>query len=204
MVTKTAPPSTSSAGSAPQPGSIPATPAVQRFDLPPPAPGTSSSHPLVLQIEKTPDPDGLQIFTAITTCVLTALAGLIAWRQWRTSHDTLRFSLFQKRFEIYDATRIFIGDIVMSGNTSKEGTAKFLTATLGTRWLFNEKLASYMQELYDQAQLLEAKRLEIEDEDHDVERGKLRVQATNLVNYFVDQQKALNDRFKSHMPTIGA
>lgn len=53
---------------------FPATPAVQRFDLPVPAPGTSASYPLMIQIEKTPDPDGVQTFTAVSTFAVPAAA----------------------------------------------------------------------------------------------------------------------------------
>lgn len=39
----------------------------------------------------------------VVALVAAGIAGLIAYRQWRTAHDKLRLDLFDKRFNIYRA-----------------------------------------------------------------------------------------------------
>ena len=41
------------------------------------------------------------IIQALTTLVLGWVAGFIAWRQWRTSHDRLVLDLFERRFQVF-------------------------------------------------------------------------------------------------------
>ena len=61
-------------------------------------------------------PMWVQIFQAMLTPVVAALALLIGFLQWRTSHQRAALDLFERRMAIFDAISCIISGIVGSGS----------------------------------------------------------------------------------------
>lgn len=167
-----------------------------------PAPGTSPSYPLVIQIEKTPDPDCLQIFTAVSTFAVAIFAGAIAVRQWKTARAALNYSAFDKRFAVFDATRNFVGQIAIKDEVTSEMLNAFIRGTLGARWLFNDKMAAYLDGLNHKAIEFQGYLLDLRIENPDDDKAAIRAKASMLRKFFNNELKELNGRFKDHMPNI--
>jgi hypothetical protein len=93
-------------------------------------------------------PYGIQIVQAlgpmVVALVVAAIAGLIAYRQWKTAHDKLRLDLFDKRFNIYRAyfraSAAALGrwpdrHDVLAQFTSLKGQSKFLFGTEAAKFI---------------------------------------------------------------------
>lgn len=167
----------------------------------PTLPTTTASAPFVIQVIATPDPDGYQKLTALSTPLLALLAGYIAWRQWKTSNEALKKDLFDKRFAVYEATREFLGDIVLSRTVTPQQLGKFHKETLGARWLFNEQLAKELQGFYDRA--VELANLESQIAvAQPADKPRLRKKHTREFDLLNQSFRYLNATFKDVMPRI--
>jgi hypothetical protein len=52
-------------------------------------------------------------FFSIATLFLSIAVAIIAALQWRVAHNKLRLDLFDRRYQVYDATRKFLATIVI-------------------------------------------------------------------------------------------
>ena len=98
------------------------------------------------------DPHWTNYLTALLTPTVAVLGSVIAYRQWRTAQNKLKFELFDRRFSVYDASRNFLASIMTSGKAKEEEVFKFLLATREAKWLLNNEVANYLEkELYHKA-----------------------------------------------------
>ena len=74
-------------------------------------------------------------------------AGYIAWRQWQTARQRLRFDLFEKRFGIYLASVTLINRAVVHGTPTMEDIVQFQQATRGGEFLFSGPAKAFIREL---------------------------------------------------------
>jgi hypothetical protein len=81
--------------------------------------------------------------------VVGAVAAYIAWRQWRTANDRLRFDLFEKRAAVYEAIGHLIGNVALHGHITADdlgSTTRELVALnfslMATRELSSQRLAT--------------------------------------------------------------
>lgn len=87
-----------------------------------------------------------EVSSALLTPVIAFLAAYIAWRQWKTAQNRLKLDLFERRFSVYDATKGLIASIMQTGKATDENMFKFLAATKEAKWLFDDQIASYLDE----------------------------------------------------------
>jgi hypothetical protein len=69
-------------------------------------------------------PYGVEIIRAvgptIVAIIAAAIALVIGWRQWRTSHDKLKFDLFERRYVVYEATQKLIWGTLAKGRLDED------------------------------------------------------------------------------------
>src|SRR5260221_11494917 len=91
-------------------------------------------------------------FFQVALPVVIALLGvIIAWQQWQTNRNQLRLALHKERFEIYNAAMQFIALVVQKGDVSQDAVKNFLVNTKRARFLFNQKIQEYLDNLYKEA-----------------------------------------------------
>lgn len=88
----------------------------------------------------------VEISNALLTPVIAFLAAYIAWRQWETAQNRLKLDIFERRFSVYDATKSLIASIMQTGKATDENMFKFLAATKEAKWLFDDQIASYLDD----------------------------------------------------------
>jgi hypothetical protein len=66
--------------------------------------------------------------------------------QWWTARSKFKLDLFDRRWSIYMAARDMIGEISVHGRASMEAQHNFLVGIRGARWLFNDQVASYLEQ----------------------------------------------------------
>ena len=94
--------------------------------------------------------------------LLLLLGALIAYRQWRTAQNRLKFDLFDRRLVIYTQTRDFVAYLWSVRRVRKSKIYQFQLATQQARWLFNPKLATYLEEIEERAWRLESLQRQLE------------------------------------------
>jgi peptidoglycan hydrolase CwlO-like protein len=95
-------------------------------------------------------------FQALLTPTIAVAAVYIAWQQWRTNYNKLRYDLFDKRYSVYEAASDFISSILRHGKMSEEAESTFLSGIKGSRFLFSKEVAEYFHKaLYSDAVDLE-------------------------------------------------
>jgi hypothetical protein len=96
------------------------------------------------------------------------LTGVVAWNTLRIAHqqkeiaeqqaltarNKLRLDLFDRRLPIYEAAMILADTVVRKGDISFEETQEFRMATKSVRFLFNQELHDYCDELRKQAMMV--------------------------------------------------
>ena len=89
----------------------------------------------------------VQIFQAMLTPVVAALALLIGFLQWRTSHQRAALDLFERRMAIFDAISCIISGIVGSGVTTAQDASAFTRARQRVDLLFGPEVPAYLDKL---------------------------------------------------------
>lgn len=100
------------------------------------------------------DPHWTNYLAALLTPTVAVLGSFIAYRQWRTAQNKLKFDLFDRRFAVYEASRDLLASVMTSGKAKDEEVFKFkfLSATREAKWLLNNEVATYLEkELYYKA-----------------------------------------------------
>lgn len=90
----------------------------------------------------------VKILSAVLTPLVAVFVSYIAWQQHRTNKEKLKLDLFDKRFDVYDATKKYLSKITAEGNVSNDDLADFLIATNKSYFLFGQDIEKYLNELY--------------------------------------------------------
>ena len=138
---------------------------------------------------------------------LTPLIGVItvyiAYQQWKTNCSNqqtnskrLKHELYDKRFAIYNATRIFLRDIVVKNSVSDEMLIKYWSGINPAHFLLDNDLATYLEEIEQKA--IDLQTIQIEAQDF----GKSSIQALErgeLKKWFYKQISILNKIFLPYL-----
>jgi hypothetical protein len=87
------------------------------------------------------------IIQALTTLALGAIAAIIAYRQWRTSHDRLVLDLFERRFQAFQELIRVIAEAFNKPAVEIKDLANFDAASEKARYLFGTEVQSYLSEI---------------------------------------------------------
>ncbi|KAF0805867.1 hypothetical protein A6D6_01923 [Alcanivorax xiamenensis] len=137
-----------------------------------------------------------QILAAMLTPTVAILGSYIAWRQWKTAENRLKFDLFERRFAVYNAARKLIGSIAQSGKIEDEKLRDFLHATREAKWLFNEQLASYLDnEIWSKAVDLQTLDSELVGMPAGEERTNNIREQSEIKKWLVAQMREMDKKF---------
>jgi hypothetical protein len=99
--------------------------------------------------------DWIDILQALLTPTIALIAVGIGLAQWWTARNRLKLDLFDTRWSVYGATRDLLTEMFVGGKVSPETEAIFLRESRGAKWLFDERVDSYLRsELWAKATLL--------------------------------------------------
>jgi len=91
-----------------------------------------------------PTRDWVDYLSALLVPMVAVAGAIIAWQQWRINRARLKNELFDRRYEQFCVVRDFIGSIMASGKSTPEEQRKYLVGSRGMRFLFDKKIADYM------------------------------------------------------------
>jgi hypothetical protein len=146
----------------------------------------------------------------VPTCGLI-LAGIIgfgaftiAYWQHRTAKNKLRLDLFDRRLPVFEAAMKLAGIIISKGNISREEVREFAIASRSVRFLFDQKLQDYCDELHDTALIVWAGKQKIDGLPLGDERATSSELLTERIVWFNEQlSNEIPKRFTPFLRILG-
>ena len=136
------------------------------------------------------------MFAGLLTPTIAVFGSIIAYRQWRTTQNKLKFDLFEKRFAVFDAARTFISSVMTSGKAKEDEMYKFLSGTREARWLLNNDIATYFDEqIWKKAVELQALESVLQDVQRRDDRTTNVQRQGEIKTWLIDQYKVLDEKF---------
>jgi hypothetical protein len=146
------------------------------------------------------EPHWTAYVSALSVPVVAVFAACVAYRQWRTAQNKLKYDLFDKRFKIFRQCTAFVSSVVTNGKVVEQDRINFLRETIEARWLFDKKIDDYLKnEIHGKAvelQGLEAMfdaGLEREARNQNLERQ------SEIKSWFNSQFAVLESRFENYL-----
>ncbi len=84
--------------------------------------------------------------TPIVAVIAAGFATYIAWRQWKTAHEKLKFDLFKERVAIHQAMTRFV-DASFEERMTREEDEAWEYAKEKAIWLFDQPVMDYLNNL---------------------------------------------------------
>jgi hypothetical protein len=136
------------------------------------------------------------VLSALLTPVIAALAVFIAWQQWQTNRNKLKFELFDRRLVVYQAAQDLLSVVTGSGDVPSEKSFEFLMRTRAAKFLFDDEIDQYLyRELYAKAVALQTLNSELKDVPVGDERSRLARERKEVFDWFAAQIEALDRKF---------
>lgn len=90
----------------------------------------------------------LPYFPALLTAIIAGAAAWLAYLQHKTNALRLKHELFERRFQVYDAFRSFLGGIMAEAKTSHAACLTMLRETNQAQFLFGSEIPEYLLSAY--------------------------------------------------------
>ena len=141
--------------------------------------------------------DWVDYLQALLTPAIAFLGILIAWLQWRINHNRLKIERFEDKFARFEATRKFLQSVIQQGDLVEEKRLAFLSATVGSRFVFDGKIADFLDDLHSKAIDLHTGN---EESRHGLEgtRAAKAKEHADLMHWFIAELRGLEKRFAKY------
>src|SRR3972149_3544918 len=94
-----------------------------------------------------PQKDWIDVLSALLTPTIAILGIYIAFRQWLTNKNNIKFNLFDKRYIVFENIKKFIASILSSGRVEDGADIQFLRDTKSVAFLFDDEIAKKLHAL---------------------------------------------------------
>ncbi len=95
--------------------------------------------------------DWVDITSALLTPVIAIVGICIAILQWRINRSRFRHELFEKRYAIYEATLLYLGQLIRNAKMDDIERVTFLQNTKGAFVLFDDNIVQYLKIIDDKS-----------------------------------------------------
>jgi hypothetical protein len=145
---------------------------------------------------------------AASNLILISIFGLtllaVVYWQYRTSRNQLRLDIFDRRLPVFEAAMKLAGTIASKGDISREEVQEFAIASRSVRFLFNQKLQDYCDELHEAALLVWAGRQKSQETPLTDEEATRSETITERVLWFNEQlSNGIPKRFTPFLRILG-
>ena len=139
--------------------------------------------------------------SALLVPVVSIFGLYIAWQQWKTARNKLKFELFQKRMDVYQSTRRVLDAFLASYRITPEDLSEYQKGIQMAKWVFNPELAQFLQEtLWERLTGLNLNQTMTKDEDRNhPEYRTHQIQELESKRWLLEQGKILDDKFEKYM-----
>ena len=138
--------------------------------------------------------DWIDVLQALLTPTLAFFGILIAWLQWRPNDQRLKHERFGSRHAVVQALRHFLQSIVVKGDVSEDERLNFLSASAGSRFIFDKNISEYLSEVHDKAVDLQTARRESAAPQKE-EKVELIKQQSEIKHWVIAQLRSVDENF---------
>lgn len=143
--------------------------------------------------------DWLSITQGLLTIIIALTTTYIAYQQMSTNRSKLKYSLFDKRMEIYKEFVRFIWN-TLERNFESSVFLRFNSVVNRIPFLLDDDIADLHKEMINKAGLLHDNMEKITSGELDPERKQeLEEWNSEILNWFSDQFYVVDDKFKPYM-----
>ncbi|MGB5324469.1 MAG: hypothetical protein WBN40_03460 [Pseudomonadales bacterium] len=134
----------------------------------------------------------------VLTTLIAALVAFISYQQYRINKRKLRLDLFDRRYKVYEATRVFIIQFLESGRIEQQMLHDFWLGTSDAKFLFKDEIVEYIDLINRKANELRLKQRQMQRSDSD---SQLPDQALDLDTWLESQisEGVLTDKFAPYL-----
>lgn len=130
------------------------------------------------------------------TPLVAIFASYIAWRQWRTAKNKLKFDLFSRRFAVYDAARSLLAAPLIDDTKLGGPLQDFAVSTREARWLFDQSVYDYLRkDLWGKAIDLQRLTAELDGLSPGDDRNAKVQERAEIKKWFNAQYEVLDAKF---------
>lgn len=95
-----------------------------------------------------PDCNWITVLQGLLTPVIALIALYIAWQQWRTNRQKLKWDLYDRRLRIFEEVRKILSLVLRDANANREDLLRFRTSVADADFLFGPEITDYIDEIY--------------------------------------------------------
>lgn len=145
----------------------------------------------------TVDPHWTAYLSALLTPTVAVLGTFVAFQQWRTARNKLKFDLFQRRLAAYESVQSFLVSIMTSGKVSAEALSKYAVGTSEVRWLYGPEISAFLREnVWGKALDLQCLDAELEGVPVSEERSANVRKQSEIKKYLHSLSKVVEEKFE--------
>jgi hypothetical protein len=135
----------------------------------------------------------------LVAIVAACIAGYIAWKQWKTAHERLRFDMYQKRFGVYAAAQRLINMTMITGQLTAEDLGNFYDGIRGAEFLFDGDTKAFVHKIGTMAVKARNVRARLEQQPDHPNADKLIDEEQDIVLFLVEQWPKLDAIFARYL-----
>jgi hypothetical protein len=135
------------------------------------------------------------------TPVIAGIMVYIAYRQYKTDRDKLKWNLYEKRMEVFQSLRDLIRYITQEANVSSEELNKFAISIDKGSFLFDSKMNDYLSGIRDKCFSLREHRMKLGNRNLGVgaERSRLAKENEEIMLWFCGQYEEAKKLFEEYL-----
>lgn len=135
----------------------------------------------------------------LTTFLVAAFAGYVAYRQHRLGKEKFKLDLFEKRFRVFAGARLFLTHVLRNGNVTLNELFEYRAAIGEASFLFSSDLVDYLEQIYQRALKLQTDHETMAPLPRGDERSHLAQEIATDSGWLTDQLPELKTRFGPYM-----
>lgn len=141
-------------------------------------------------------PAWAQVLNALSLPLIAAVGAFLAWQQMRIAKAKLTHDLFDRRFAVFQAARIFLSEIFRKAHVSDEALWNYRAGIGEAVFLLDDELRDYLEEIYKAALKMRMHRQQYEGIPPIQERSVAVEAEHEQLSWLIDQLPILVERFK--------
>jgi hypothetical protein len=140
------------------------------------------------------------VIAQIPTYLIALFVAYVGYRQYQLGREKFKLDLFEKRFAVFQGTRVFLSRILQDGAVKEMGYLWEYRASIGeASFLFGDELVNYLEEIYTRAVNMQSARDTFQPLPVGEERTRLVGDAAQELKWLVHQLPELKVRFAPYL-----
>lgn len=90
----------------------------------------------------------LSVSSGFLTPLIAILTIIIAYQQWKTNNNKLKFEKYDRKLHIYEEVKKIIYLTISDANVSYDDLIKYITSVSEADFIFSEQINDYINEIY--------------------------------------------------------